>query len=134
MATEMVRIAKMNDNDRAVINMLSPEERLIVLRQAGQEKAQTMNSSIKQTYQETLKALASGTLQPRTDFVRGYTVGERVCHGESDDVYEWLGVVPGFEGKHLLRREGKAIAVGGGHVRKYDELYIDPLGFVDTND
>lgn len=43
MSTEMIRIPKMNDSDRELVNVLSADERLIALREAGRRKVAAMN-------------------------------------------------------------------------------------------
>lgn len=125
--SEMVRVAGMSDDDRQLVNGLTPDERLTALREAGQRKASDL---IKRSYQDTLRAIARGELAPRTDYVTYLSAGDIVCMGAANDRYEWLGVVPGFEGAHILRPEagGKMFTIGGSQVRRPNEAWVPPLG------
>ena len=61
--TEMVRVRKMTDPDRDLINVLSADERLIALREAGRRKVAAMNTTTFSENQVMLAVSAERTRQ-----------------------------------------------------------------------
>lgn len=134
MATEMIRIDTMSDQDRELINLLTPAERLAALREAGRRKVATMHAQNVMSFEDTLKAIMRGELEPQTEYMPGRTYyglqrGDIVHIDETSTRYEWLGVVPGHDGRHVVRRlsDKKMLHQGGAYIRRLGERVFEPI-------
>jgi hypothetical protein len=129
MPTEMTRIKRMSDAERALINILTPAERLDALRAAAQSKQRRVN---RQLMREHLDRIRSGELAPLTaDPITGerYSfVGRTVYYRDQNEPMIDLGWVPGHEGMHVLKKpDGTLFFTGGFHLRDEGEPWEDVL-------
>lgn len=128
MATELLRIEVMNEDERTMIGLLSMQERKDILVQAAQVKQRQVDKRLMKQY---LGRIRSGDIAPQINDPDGfpYPTNERICFYKDEKVAMTdLGRVPGHDGMHVLRKpDGSLFFAGGYFLHEEGEPWEDLL-------
>ena len=126
MTTEMLRIEAMNEDERTIMSLLSPQERKDILVRSAQAKQRRIDNRLMKQH---LDRIRSGEVQPQIYDVDGFpypTNGRTVFYKNEKEPMTDLGRVPGHDGMHVLRKQDESLFFTGGfYLRERGEVWQD---------